>query len=216
MVSGTGNRSRRNVIRGGAGVLLAALAGCTSGSSPAGDDGTDGTTASATEQPANDGSSGTTTADTTETAATADAADDWRSVELTDVETGSSFTVAGFGGRPVLVEFFAVWCPVCTNQQREVATLVDRMDDLVAISVNVDPNEDAARVRDHLDSHEFDWYYAVAPSSMTRALVDEFGAVVTNAPAAPVVRICADGTAALVEGRGLKSADALEAAFERC
>ncbi|WP_152040112.1 TlpA family protein disulfide reductase [Salinigranum salinum] len=213
MVSGTGNWSRRSVIQGGAGVFLAALAGCTSGSRPTGDD---GTTASTTEGPANDGSSGTTTADTTDTAATADAADDWRSVELTDVETGTSFTVAGFGGRPVLVEFFAVWCPVCTNQQREVATLVDRMDDLVAISINVDPNEDAARVRDHLDSHEFDWYYAVAPASMTRALVDEFGAVVTNAPAAPVVRICADGTTALVEGRGLKSADTLETAFERC
>jgi cytochrome oxidase Cu insertion factor (SCO1/SenC/PrrC family) len=199
--SGTG-RSRRTVIRGGVGALLAALAGCT-GSSGTADTATTG------GAPTDTDAAGVTTS-------TPSVVDDWRAVELTDVRSGEAFTVGGFGGSPVLVEFFAVWCPVCTSQQREVGTLVERRNDLVAVSLNVDPNEDADQVREHAEKEGFDWRYAVAPPAMTKALIDEFGAVVTNAPAAPVVRICSDRTATLVDGRGLKSADALEVAFDGC
>ncbi|MFB6351225.1 MAG: SDR family NAD(P)-dependent oxidoreductase, partial [Bradymonadaceae bacterium] len=38
----------------------------------------------------------------------------WRTVDLTDVRTGEAFTISQFEGRPVLLEFFAVWCPKCT------------------------------------------------------------------------------------------------------
>lgn len=191
-------RSRRTVLQGGVGALLAALAGCTSGVGS----GATGPTAGGTADP--------------ESTATPAAETDWRAVELTDVTTDETFTVQSFSGRPVLVEFFAVWCPVCTSQQREVRALVERMDDLVAISINVDPNEDAAQVREHIEEQGFDWHYAVSPPAMTKALIEEFGSVVSNAPAAPVVRICPDGSASLVEGRGLKPADDLEAAFGQC
>ena len=198
----TTGRSRRDVLRGGVGAVLAALAGCTSGADDGG------------------GGSGTTTptaADaTTTTTGPPPAVTDWRAVELTDVTTSETFSIEGFAGRPVLVEFFAVWCPVCTSQQEEMGALVDRTDDLVAVSLNVDPNEDAEQVSEHASEHGFDWHYAVAPSSMTRALVEEFGTVVTNAPAAPVVTVCPGGGASLVEGRGVKSADDLAAAFDRC
>ncbi|AUV80751.1 hypothetical protein C2R22_03015 [Salinigranum rubrum] len=197
----TTGRSRRAVLRG-SGAVLAALAGCTSGA-----DGGGGASSDTTPMAAD------VTATTT---GTPDTLPDWRAVELTDVTTGETFSIEGFAGRPVLVEFFAVWCPVCTSQQEEVAVLVDRTDDLVAVSLNVDPNEDAEQVRTHASENGFDWHYAVAPSSMTRALVEEFGTVVTNAPAAPVVTVCPGGGPSLVEGRGVKSADDLAAAFDRC
>ncbi len=201
----TTDRSRRAVLRGGVGAVLTALAGCTAG--------TDGDRASAATTPTTVGE----TADApTTTTGTAPAVGDWRAVELTDVTTDETFTIEGFAGRPVLVEFFAVWCPVCTRQQEEMGALVDRMDDVAAVSLNVDPNEDAEQVREHASEHGFDWHYAVAPSSMTRALVEEFGSVVTNAPAAPVVTVCPDGGASLAEGRGVKSAGDLATAFERC
>jgi cytochrome oxidase Cu insertion factor (SCO1/SenC/PrrC family) len=202
MIRSNDRHARRDVIRGGAGALLAALAGCTGGT-------TGTSTGTATPDPATD-------ADPQTTATEGDEGAGWRSLELTDVRTDESFTVREFAGRPVLLEFFAVWCPVCTRQQQQVGGLVDRMDDLVPISINVDPNEDAARVRSHLEDHDFDWRYAVAPSSMTRALIDEFGTVISNPPAAPVIRVCPDGTASLVEGRGLKSIGDLEAAFDGC
>jgi cytochrome oxidase Cu insertion factor (SCO1/SenC/PrrC family) len=205
MIGTTNRRSRREVTRGCA-ALLAALAGCASAGGP-GDDSTE-TPAATTDREAN------TTASATggETAAGAG----WRATRLTDVLTGESFSVREFEGRPVVLEFFAVWCPVCTDQQRRLRTARDRLEDLVAVSLNVDPNEDSAAVRAHAREEGFDWRYAVAPTSMTEALVDEFGTVVTTPPAAPVVLICPDGSADLLEGRGVKSADAIEAAVDGC
>lgn len=193
--------TRRATLAGGAGALLAALAGCStgpSGSEPSGM-GTD------TEP------SGTGT-----TTTSGDESMDWRTTELTDVTTGETFTLDQFGDRPVLVEFFAVWCPICTDQQRAIASLLSGTDDVVAVSLNVNPNEDAARVRSHAEDHGFGWRYAVSPPSTTEALVDEFGTVVTNPPSAPVVRLCPGGAANLVDGSGVKSADTLAAAAERC
>lgn len=43
--------------------------------------------------------------------------------ELTDVNTGETFTPLDFTGNPVLLESFAVWCPVCLSQQRHIGSL---------------------------------------------------------------------------------------------
>lgn len=141
---------------------------------------------------------------------------EWRSIPLTDVRTGEEFTVDQFAGQPILLESFAVWCPVCTAQQRSIASLLDRRDDVVAISLNTDPNEDADAVRKHVEKQGFGWRYTVAPSSMTERLIDAFGFIITNAPSAPVVRICPDGEAALVRGGGAKSAATLADAIDEC
>ena len=82
-------------------------------------------------------------------AATAWTADDeepavaWLATELTDVSTGETFTIAEFAGTPVLLESFAVWCPICTNQQKQVRALHEEVgDDVISIALNTDPNED--------------------------------------------------------------------------
>lgn len=137
----------------------------------------------------------------------------WRDTRLRDVRTDEEFSVADFAGTPVLMEFFAVWCPVCTNQQKQIAALHDRMDGVVSISLNTDPNEDAAKVREHLDRHGFDWRYAVAPAEMTDQLVDQFGAVIADPPSAPVVMVCGDGRARRLPN-GVKPPDELQAAIE--
>ena len=46
----------------------------------------------------------------------------WLATELTDVATGETFTLAEFAGTPVLLESFAVWCPICTNQQKQAVS----------------------------------------------------------------------------------------------
>jgi cytochrome oxidase Cu insertion factor (SCO1/SenC/PrrC family) len=205
--------SRRDLLRAVGAAALAGLAGCSTDSGAA--DGTDsGAASDGAGTTGTEAGTGTGTPTPTGTATTTGS--DWRTVELTDVTTGESFTIESLAGQPVLLEFFAVWCPVCTAQQEALATLVDRRDDVVAVSLNTDPNEDAGTVREHAASKGFDWRYAVAPPPMTRALVAEFGSVVTSPPSAPVVRRCPDGRAALVEGRGVKSADALASALEEC
>lgn len=138
----------------------------------------------------------------------------WLTIELTDVATGQAFRIADFKGKPVLLESFAVWCPTCTAQQREIAKLKDRTAEaIVHISLDTDPNEDEDRVRQHIQRNGFDWHYVVSPIEFTQALIDEFGLVVVNAPRAPMILICEDQSTRLLR-TGVKSADDLLAEVE--
>lgn len=135
----------------------------------------------------------------------------WMETELTDVATGQKFKISDFQGRPILLESFAVWCPTCLQQQKEVAKVKESEGEaIVHISLDTDPNEDEERVRGHIERNNLDWYFAVAPIELSQALVDEFGLGVVSAPQAPVVLICEDLSTRLLR-RGVKSADDLVA-----
>ena len=118
----------------------------------------------------------------------------WMDLELKDIRTGDTFKISDFSGKPVLIESFAVWCPVCLKQQKELKKLHDKLGDgVISISLDTDPNEDEQKVSGFLDENGFTWYYAVSPPDLTRGLIDEFGINFVNAPQAPVVLICEDG-----------------------
>ena len=133
----------------------------------------------------------------------------WRTTELTDVKTGETFIVDQFD-KPVILESFAVWCPTCTRQQKEIKKLHQEIgEDAISISLDTDPNEDRQKVLDHINSNGFDWYYAVAPKEVTQSLIDEFGFSVANAPSAPVVIIDENKNARLLKS-GVKSSNELK------
>ena len=118
--------------------------------------------------------------------ATEEPAAAWLAIELTDVRTGESFTIAEFADTPVLLESFAVWCPICTNQQKQVRALHETVgDEVISIALNTDPNEDRAKVVAHLERHGFDWRYAVAPPELILALKEEFRRRHTECPIRP-------------------------------
>jgi cytochrome oxidase Cu insertion factor (SCO1/SenC/PrrC family) len=134
---------------------------------------------------------------------------DWRDITLKDVNTGEIFKISDFAEKPVLLETFAVWCPVCTQQQKQIRSLHASVgDDVVSISLNVDPFEDESLVASHAGSNGFGWIYAVAPPEMTQLLIKEFGTVVVAAPSAPVFLVCDDHQARYL-GRGVKSSSRL-------
>lgn len=138
----------------------------------------------------------------------------WMNVELTDVRTGDTFKVADFIGTPILLETFAVWCSTCKRQQDEIDKLHDKLgDDVVSITIDTDPNEDSAKVKEHTDRHGFDWRFAVDVDDFSRMLIDEFGINVVNAPSAPVILIDEEGHAELLRF-GVKNADELEKTIE--
>ena len=142
------------------------------------------------------------------------AAGAWMDIELTDVATGQTFKISDFKGKPVLLESFAVWCPTCLRQQREIKKVREIAGDaIIHISLDTDPNEDEAKIREHLERNELDWYFAVAPIELTNALIDEFSLAVVNAPGSPVILICEDQSARLLRS-GVKSADDLLAEVE--
>lgn len=137
----------------------------------------------------------------------------WQTETLTDVRTDETFALNSFD-RPVLLETFAVWCSTCLRQQQEMRTLHERVgDDVVSVTLNIDPNEDAAKVRSHLEDHGFDWRYAISPSAVTRSLVDTFDQSITVPPKAPVVFLFPDGRFRRMPD-GVKSADTLETAID--
>lgn len=138
----------------------------------------------------------------------------WMDIELTDVATQETFTISDFKGTPILLDSFAVWCPTCLQQQRKMAELKERKGAaIIHISLDTDPNEDENNVKEHIETHGLDWYFAISPIELTNALIEEFGLQVVNAPSAPVVLICEDGSARLLTS-GVKSADELLAAID--
>ncbi|MBW2995383.1 redoxin family protein [Candidatus Woesearchaeota archaeon] len=143
------------------------------------------------------------------------AVSDWVDIELTDVSTGETFRISDFKGKPVLLESFSVWCPTCKKQQDKIKELHEEVgDSVVSISLDTDPNEDEAKVRGHATRYDFDWYFAVSPVELTKALIDDFGIGVVNAPSAPIVLICADQSARMLP-RGVKDADELKTEIGR-
>ncbi|MHC3438672.1 TlpA family protein disulfide reductase [Natrialbaceae archaeon A-gly3] len=138
----------------------------------------------------------------------------WRTEPLEDVTTGETFSIGEFE-QPVLLHTFAIWCSTCQRQHEEFATLEEGAGgEFVAIELNVDPNEDHDAVRAHAEDHGFDWPFAVAPSSVTGALVDEFGSVMTSPPQSPVVLVCPGGDTHVLDDDTVVAASDLGRALE--
>jgi thiol-disulfide isomerase/thioredoxin len=139
----------------------------------------------------------------------------WMEIELTDVATGRSFKISDFAGKPVLLESFAVWCPTCTEQQKQTKELESRVGDaIIHVSLDTDPNEDEARVREHIETNGFNWYYAVSPIELTNSLRSEFGNTIISAPLVPMILICEDQSTRFLRS-GIKTADDLLSEVDR-
>jgi cytochrome oxidase Cu insertion factor (SCO1/SenC/PrrC family) len=137
---------------------------------------------------------------------------DWFNIKMTDVRTGQTFSVNDFSGKVVLIQTMVEWCPSCNYQQVEVkklSTMLGNPDDLVQISLDVDPNEDAASLKKYADTNGFDWHFAVVPLLVARALGNLYSAEYLNGPLDPMLIIDRSGK---VYGLpyGLKSAGSLQ------
>jgi thiol-disulfide isomerase/thioredoxin len=124
---------------------------------------------------------------------------DWQEVELKDVNSGENFTVASLE-KPVLVESFAVWCPLCTQQQR-ILKEFHKEADVTSVSLNVDPEEDKQKILSHTEEHDFDWRYAISPPILTRKLINRYGPSIASPSSTPMILVCENGTRKLPNGR---------------
>ena len=141
---------------------------------------------------------------------------DWFSVELTDAQTGQTFTMNDYAGKVVLVETMAMWCPNCARQGKEVQNmheLLGHPDDLISVSLDVDPNEDQAALKEYVEELGFDWHFAVAPLEVARALGNLYTAQYLNPPLSPMLIIDRDGNVHHLQ-YGEKSAETLKKSVE--
>lgn len=140
--------------------------------------------------------------------------DAWKTIELEDVQTGERFSVGSFAGTPVILYTFTVSCPICTRQQQEMTALKKSLgDDVVLIGIDIDPNEEKATLISHIEKNGFAGYYALSPDEMTASLVDRFGPVVVTPASAPVMVICQNGDAHLLD-TGIKSTSSLASSLK--
>ena len=140
----------------------------------------------------------------------------WFGESLTDVNTGTVFTINDFHGKVVLVEMMAQWCPTCKRQQNEIKSLHAQMaanPDLVTVSLDIDPNEDAETLKTYTASNGFDWLYAVPSEDAAREIGNLYGAQFLNPPSAPMLIIDRKGEAHPLPF-GVKSAADLMTALE--
>jgi hypothetical protein len=123
---------------------------------------------------------------------------DWFAIPLTDARTGATFTINDFAGKVVLIQTISLQCSNCAYQQDEVRTLsklllLDNSDDLVSISLDVDAHEDPALLKKYVDYFGFDWYFAMAPLEVERALGNLYSAQYLNPPLEPMLFIDRSG-----------------------
>lgn len=138
----------------------------------------------------------------------------WLDTELKDVLTQETYTLSQFD-KPILLESFAVWCPLCTKQQKNVKALHEELgDSFISVALNTDPNEDETQVIEHAESNGFDWKFTVSPKEFTQALVNDFGVGVVNAPSVPMILVCENSAKLL--SKGVKSVEELKQALQQC
>ena len=141
----------------------------------------------------------------------------WHTILLEDINSGRMYTIEELNDRPILLESFAVWCPKCTQQQRENKKFHKEVGEaVISIGLNTDPNEDESAVLKHTQENEFDWIYSISPPDLTRELINEFGREIVSAPSVPMILICEDGKSYFLD-RGFKSVEKLKGSInEKC
>lgn len=140
----------------------------------------------------------------------------WFSVSLTDVNSSETFTINDLKGKVILVETMAVWCSNCLKQQTQVKALhqtLGKRDDFVSIGIDIDSNEDAAKLKGFVDANGFDWKYVVSPAEVSRDISSLYGGQFLNPPSTPMLIIDRHGNVHPLPF-GIKSADDLLQALQ--
>lgn len=137
----------------------------------------------------------------------------WQQIALTDARTGQPFTLADFAGKTVFVEPFATWCTNCRQQLGNVQAARTQLgDDVVFVTLSVEPNIGDEALRQYQDETGFDWTFAAMPPELLQALAGIFGQTVANPPATPHFIIRPDGSVTALT-TGIEAPEALVAAI---
>jgi len=137
---------------------------------------------------------------------------DWFNIEMTDVQTGKTFSMNDFAGKVVLLETMAIWCPSCVIQATQVGKLhvaLGNPADLISVTLDVDSHEDEATLKEYASSYRFDWRFAVAPLLVERALGNLYSAEYLNPPLSPMLIIDRNGNVHQLD-YGIKDAETLQ------
>jgi len=134
----------------------------------------------------------------------------WLDIELTDAETGETFTLASLAGDVVAIEPMAIWCSNCAAQQDNVKQAYADIEatGVRYISLGIDPAEKPDSLATYAERRGYEWTFVQSPIEFSRALNDLFGPQVLSAPSTPLVVLDADGEV-VIQDFGFHGPDAL-------
>jgi thiol-disulfide isomerase/thioredoxin len=116
----------------------------------------------------------------------------WFDVVMTDVNSGQRFKISDFKGKVILVETMATWCPACQGEMGQVKDLIAALGpdaNFVAVSLDVDSNEDALILKRFAEKNGFDWRIAISPQEVSRFLATNYDVDYLNPPLQPMLVI---------------------------
>lgn len=88
-------------------------------------------------------------------------------------------------------------------------------DDVVMISIDGDPNENADVLRRYADTLGLDWHFAIAPREVMTALAAEYGSQFLYPPSEPMFAVSAKSGKPIQLEFGHKDAAVLREAVQR-
>ncbi len=119
----------------------------------------------------------------------------WLDIELTDAESGETFTLASLAGNVVAIEPMAIWCGNCKAQQDNVQQAYDQIEaaGVTYISLGIDPGEAPEALAKYADRRGYEWTFVQSPVELSRGLSDLFGPQILSAPSTPLIVLDASG-----------------------
>lgn len=121
----------------------------------------------------------------------------WRTLPLTNVHTGETFTLADFADKVIYVHPMALWCTTCRAHLRSLRDSVipqlANPEEVVFVTLAIEPQTTNDALRQYADSESFNWIFAVATQDMVVELITYFGQSVVVPPVTPHFLIRADG-----------------------
>ena len=122
-------------------------------------------------------------------------------MSLTDVASGKSFKLSDSIGTVQIIETMAVWCTRCNRQQKEMVKALREVDNnVVFISIDVDPNENEEVLRRYVETNDFDWPFAISGSEFSKELSLLTSKIVLDPTATPIVIIDPNGDLHILAG----------------
>ncbi len=86
----------------------------------------------------------------------------WKTAPLQDPVTGQTFTLSNFTGKIVVLQFMAIYCQYCLAEGHRLVTVQQNLAQdsrasggVVIVSVDVDPNENLAQLKQYVQQYGF-------------------------------------------------------------
>jgi len=88
---------------------------------------------------------------------------------LTDLATGQRVTLSQFDGQPVLLFFWATWCPHCNNEIDFIETITQTYKDAGLVVLTINAAEDPATVSAFRSAHLLTFPILLDPDSVVKS-----------------------------------------------